>query len=230
MQPYIFPYIGYFHLIQAIDLFVFYDDVHFIKRGWINRNKLLNNGQEWLMTVPLHKASQNDLIKDVVIHPELYPSWKEKTLQTIQHAYAKAPYFEKVFPLIKTVFDNNSSQVSELAIASIIKVYDYLGVPFAYSRSSEISPETRGMGRADRLIQIIKDQGYTNYVNAAGGRELYDKGYYNDRGVSLFFVNSKEIRYQQFNEPFIPYLSIIDVLMFNDIPEAKKLLNAYELV
>ena len=136
MQPYIFPYIGYFQLVYATDVFVFYDDVNFINRGWINRNRILLNGKEQLFTIPCKDASQNKLIKDIeVLHD---PKSMQKTLATIQAAYKKAPFFADVYPLMENIFGvQYEISISQLAIDSVISVCDYLGVIRKFKISSE---------------------------------------------------------------------------------------------
>lgn len=98
MQPYLFPYIGYFQLLNAVDMFVVFDDVNFIKKGWINRNNILVNRQKYLFTVPLKDASQNKLIKEVQIADD---GWQEKFLKTVAQSYKKAEFFDEAFALIE---------------------------------------------------------------------------------------------------------------------------------
>jgi len=212
MQPYLFPYIGYFQLIYAADIFVFYDDVNYINRGWINRNNILLNGKAQLFTVSCIDASQNKLIKDIdVLIDKAIP----KLLTTISNAYKKAPYFADVFPVIeKTFLADKEPSVSKLAINSVINVCEYLNLQRAFKVSSE-SYDNRELKKADRLIDICHIEGIHSYINPSGGRELYSKEYYSERGVALNFLIPEKIEYAQFGGPFVPWLSIIDVLMFN---------------
>jgi hypothetical protein len=216
MQPYIFPYVGYFHLIEATDKIVFYDDVNFIKSGWINRNRILINGKDSLFSIPLLKASSFKLINKTEPHPSLFPTWKRKFIKTIEQNYSKAPFYDDTCNLIESVLDLHYENIADLAINSIISVYEYLGKEIKWTKSSACSPTTKGMDKADRIIQIAKDMGYRKYVNAIGGQELYDKECFNNQGVHLNFVQSQYIEYKQFNDDFVPWLSIIDILMFNN--------------
>lgn len=227
MQPYIFPYLGYFHLIKASDLFVFYDDVNYINRGWINRNKILLNGKEFMFTVPLSKASQNKLINQILLANN--DKWKEDFYKKITHAYKKAPYFSIIIDLIKSVFSSELNTISDLAIKSIISVCDYLGMSFKYTKSSLCSPDTVAMPREKRLIEISKHQGYKMYINSIGGQALYTKDYFQSNGIELKFIISDSLEYNQFANNFIPNLSIIDVMMFNDPIAIKALLNKYTI-
>lgn len=225
MQPYVYPYIGYFHLIEASDRFVFYDDVHYITRGWINRNRILLNGKDYLFTVPVSNASQNRLINETSV--AIDDVWKDKFHKTLIHSYGKAPYFSQVVDVIMSVFSARYGSVSDLAIKSVLSVYEYLGMQINYTKSSECSPETKGMDKADRLIEISKRQGYKMCVNAAGGINLYSKDYFEAKGVELGFVKSDPIEYRQYTNDFVPWLSIIDVMMFNDVATIRALLAKY---
>jgi len=230
MQPYIFPYVGYFHLIEATDKIVFYDDVTYIKGGWINRNRILINGKDTLFTIPLLKASSNKLISETELHPTLYPVWKIKFLKTIEQNYSKAPYFAEIYNLIDSVLDLKSKNTTDLAINSISAIYNYLNKEINWTKSSICSPETKGQEKADRIINITKDLGYVKYVNSNGGQELYSKSYFNNEGLQLNFVQSKNITYKQFNKDFVPSLSIIDLLMFNEKKTIKEQFTAYNIV
>ncbi|WP_353894438.1 WbqC family protein [Proteinivorax hydrogeniformans] len=227
MQPYIFPYLGYFHLIQSSELFIFYDDVNYIKRGWINRNKVLCNGKELLFTIPVQKASMNKLIME--ISPLIEKAWIDKFYNQLYHSYRKAPYFDEAIEPIMSIFDTKHNTISDLAIESITTIYSYLGINFKYNKSSICSPETRGMDKADRLIEITKKHGFENYVNAPGGKQIYSKDYFASKGVNLSFIKSSNVSYSQYSEKFVDGLSVIDVIMFNSKEETKKLLSFYTI-
>jgi hypothetical protein len=227
MQPYVFPYIGYFHLIDASDLFVFYDDVHFIKRGWINRNRILLDGNDYLFTLPVANASQNKLINETLL--SIDDEWKKTFYKTLTHSYRKAPFFSSAMDIINSIISTRYCNISEFAINSIVSIYDYLGMELNYTKSSVCSPETKGMGKADRLIEISKRQGCKRYVNAAGGINLYSKDYFKDKGVELGFVKSDPVEYKQYANEFVPGLSIIDVMMFNDVKTIRELFSKYDI-
>ncbi|MFT6214007.1 MAG: hypothetical protein ACJAS3_000396 [Roseivirga sp.] len=222
MQPYIFPYLGYFHLIDATDKIVFYDDVTYIKSGWINRNKILINGKDSLFTIPLLKSSSNRLINLTELHPTLFLDWKSKFLKTVKQNYSKAPYFTATYDLIDKVLDLRHRNIADLAINSIATIYDYLDKEINWTKSSICSPQTKGFERSDRIIQITKDFGYEKYINAVSGQELYSKEFFMTKGIQLDFVISEKCIYQQFDHDFVSELSIIDILMFNDKKSIKK--------
>lgn len=229
MQPYIFPYIGYFQMIGAVDFFVFYDDVHFINRGWINRNRILVNGKPTYITITLKEASQNKLINEISIFEEqkCFP----KILKTIEQNYKKAPHFEVVYNLIKKIFDKKYENIGLLAAESVKEVCNYLDLKTKFSYSSEKFLNTKDNERADRLIKITKSLGSDTIINAIGGQALYDKIEFKEKGIDLFFIKTEEFSYPQLSvEEFQPHLSIIDVLMHNSKEEVKKLLSKYQLI
>lgn len=229
MQPYFFPYIGYFQLIKAVDIFVFYDDVNFIKKGWINRNKILVNNKEYLFTIPLNKISQNNTIKETDINLETFKSWKENFYKTLEYNYRKAPYYDNVIELIKTILNKDCISISELAILCVVQVSKFLSLNTKFVIASE-RYDNRGLQRQNRLIDICKKEDATQYINALGGQELYDKNSFKEEGIELSFIKSLPIYYQQFNSEFIPWLSIIDLLMFNSAEEVNEMLNKFELL
>ena len=227
MQPYTFPHLGYFHLAEASNLFIFYDDVNYIKKGWVNRNRILANGNAHLLTVPLQQASQNRSINETRVSSD--DNWAQKFDRTIIHSYQNAPFFQEVHQLIKeTIFSDNSS-IADLAIRSIVNTYRYLGLALNHDRSSSCSPMTKDLGKAERLIQLCKQTGFARYVNSPGGAQLYCKDHFKDNGIELGFIDSDFAQYAQFKEPFTPSLSIIDVLMFNEPARVRKLLASYEV-
>ena len=228
MQPYIFPYIGYFQLINTVDKFVFYDDVNYIKRGWINRNKLLINQEEKLFTIPVLKASQNKLINEIEI--EIDEKWLQKFNTTLEQNYKKAPFFDSTYQLIQDIFSTNHKSIADLAIDSIIKISNHLELTTVFEKSSFNYSDSKGLEKANRLINITKKNEATTYINPAGGKELYDKAYFKTAGVELLFIQNEITEYDQKIADFIGGLSIIDVLMFNSKKEIQNLLTNYQLV
>jgi len=229
MQPYLFPYIGYFQLINSADKFIFYDDVNYIKQGWVNRNRILVNNTDFMITVPLEKANSFCLIKDTKINHALYNKWKIKTLQTILHSYKRAPFFDVSYNLIKEVFDKDYVFISQLSIESTIRTSEYLGIETNFFISSGRYQNVE-LNREERLINICRSENGDHYINATGGQEIYNKEYFRERGIQLNFIKPLSITYNQFGANFIPWLSIIDVMMFNSREEIKKMLNHFELI
>ena len=228
MQPYIFPYIGYFQMINAVDTFVFYDDVNFIKRGWINRNKILINGKDTLVSIPLIKASQNKLINEIDIFFDT--NMRKNLISKIENAYKKAPFYDEVIGLIRDIINADISNIGEYAANSIVSVSNYLEIDTKFHYSSILSPESKGMNRADRLIHICQNLGAEEYINSIGGQELYEKKYFLENQIDLSFIKTLDFEYKQFKDPFVPLLSIIDVLMFNSKVKIQKMLTNYQLI
>jgi len=229
MQPYFMPYIGYFQLINTVDKFIFYDDVTFIKQGWINRNQILINNQASLFSVPLSNASSHVLIKDVLITEKTYEKWKKSFLNSILFSYKKAKNYQAVFNLIHGILEQKPKTISELAIRSVIEVSRYLGIKTEFEVSSEVYQNTHLSGQ-NRVLDICENEKAKTYINPIGGVELYSKSVFLEHGMELFFIQSNKSVYRQFSGEFVPFLSIIDVMMFNDIDEIKQQLKSFDLI
>lgn len=230
MQPYLFPYLGYFQLINVVDKFIFYDDVNFIKQGWVNRNKILLNGNEFLFTIPLEKESSFKLITETEINGNLFKNWKIKFNRTLTQAYKKAPNFEIVYGLISSALEMHSLAISDLACESINLVCDYLGIHTKRVKSSDQDYENNILKASHRVIDICIKESASDYFNPMGGKELYSKEEFLLKGLNLHFICSKLKTYKQFNNDFISSLSIIDVMMFNSKNEILNMLDYYEIV
>lgn len=226
MQPYFFPYIGYFQLINAVDKFVVYDDVNYIKRGWVNRNRIALNGEAHLFTVPVLKASQNVCIAHIAVDPD--QKWREKLLLTVKHAYKDAPQFKSVFPLVEKVVSYQCFSIGEYASNSITSVLEYLHISATIVPSSAVYCNQNLKG-SERILDICKKEGAKMYINPPGGSELYNKQDFEQSGIVLKFINMEPLSYVQQGNEFIANLSIIDVLMFNSVTDVVHMLNAYIL-
>ncbi len=225
MQPYFFPYIGYFQLIKSVDKFIFYDDVNFIKNGWINRNRILINGKPSYFTVTLNGASPFMLIKDVK-----FTDNRTKLLKILENTYRKAPYFYETIECLKPVFDIETTFINELAIESVKAVSRYLDIKTLFKRSSEIYEDTKGMEKTARLKEICHRNNASEYHNPIGGTELYFKDNFAEAGIDLKFIKTNDIIYKQFKNDFVSNLSIIDLMMFNSKEQIKEFLDKYELI
>jgi hypothetical protein len=227
MQPYFFPYLGYFQLIEAVDNFVHYDDVNYIKRGWINRNRVLINGAPSYLTVPIDSASQNVAINKTLTDES--QQWRTKTLKQMELSYRRAPQFESAIEIFKEVVFSPVGSISELGIRSVEMVVDYLGIKVQFHRSSSFNMLDRGLDRQERLVELSKKIDCDEYINPEGGQDLYDSEYFNQRGINLKFLYSKCPEYVQFKDEFVPALSILDVLMFNSKEQILEQLGSYQL-
>jgi hypothetical protein len=224
MQPYFFPYIGYFQLINAVDTFLVYDDVNFIKQGWINRNRIVMNGSPLLFTLDLKGASSFKKICEIEIG-----SNTDKIQKTIEQAYKKAPFFADVYPIIQEILVLKENNLARFVTNSIVKISQFLKLKTKFEISSEknITKDSQGQ---ERIIEICKYFNAEKYINAIGGIELYSNSNFEKEGIRLFFLKSNEINYRQFNDKFIPSLSIIDMLMFNPVGIVSEFLRNYELI
>jgi hypothetical protein len=226
MQPYFFPYIGYFQLINAVDKFVLLDDVNFINRGWINRNRILVNNKEYLFSVPIKKVSQNKLIIECELSDEL---WQKKFLKTVEMNYKKASFFEQTYQLITDIVNFEERNLSRFIYNHINKIFDYLNIKINIAPTSSIY-QTYGLKAQEKIIEICKKEKATQYINPIGGMDLYENKRFLEENIQLGFLKTNEINYSQFNSNFIPWLSIIDVMMFNSKQVVIDFLTQYNLV
>ncbi|QQZ37589.1 WbqC family protein [Pseudomonas sp. SK2] len=222
MQPYLFPYAGYFSLIRQVDKFVFYDDVNFIKGGWINRNRLLVGGEARYFTVPLSGASPNLKINEVKVQARAV--WERKLLACIQQSYSKAPNFKKAFDCVREVLGfNEFENIAQLAKRSIIISAERMGLAVDFVESSAIYGNQH-LSASSRVLDICLKEGADIYVNQPGGRSLYDSLEFSSKGIALRFNDAPLRAYKQFSEHFTPGLSVLDMMMFNSFEECGSLI------
>lgn len=225
-QPYLFPYIGYFQLINAVDLFVLADDFQYVKGRWINRNYILLQEQPYLFTVPLKKASQNKNINSIEMRIDNI--WVDRFLMTLKQAYGKAPCFGMVFPVLEEIMKSDKTYISELIHYSITALNRYLEITTPLKLSSE-NYQTDDKKREWKIFEICGKENADRYINLIGGVELYDKAFFKENGLELQFLKPELKAYDQFDKEFIDRLSIIDVIMFNTPEQVHELLECYEL-
>jgi len=229
MQPYLFPYIGYFQMINAAEKFVFYDDVNFIEYGWINRNDILLNGKSWKFSVPLYHMSSFALINATKIDRVNYERWLSKFLKTIEFNYKKAPFYKEVSELISTVLTPEVAMISELAKRSVTLSSSYIGIKTLFTDSSTIYNNSELKAKY-RLFDICKKENAGTLICPIGGSsDLYHKEEFAEQNINLFFIKTHDHSYKQFYNTFVPNLSIIDVMMFNSPAEIRNLLEQYTL-
>jgi hypothetical protein len=213
MQPYLFPYAGYFQLIAVVDKFIFYDDVNFIKNGWINRNRLFLASDVRYFTVPLRGASPFKKINEIAILPGNV--WQKRIIDTVRQSYSKAPFFKEVDSLVSDILFLSENKIGNLAKASVIAVCNYLGINTQFVMTSAAYENSEMSGTA-RIIDICHREKSQFYFNLSGGRTLYSEDLFKSENIKLNFIENEPMRYQQFTNEFHSGLSIIDVLMFND--------------
>jgi hypothetical protein len=225
MQPYFFPYLGYFQLIAAVDRFVFLDDVNFIKQGWINRNRILINGQPSYITVPLRHASPNRNINEIEVDPD--ERWRKKLLKSVEQSYRKAPNYDEGFSLFHSVMTSSCSNIAELAKTSVRAICDAIGMNVEWV-SSSTKYENRSLKGQERIIDICRQEHANVYVNASGGRGLYTSADFSGYQIQLQFCDPVLSEYPQPGVAFVPGLSILDVLMHNSTAVTKKLASHFD--
>ena len=226
MQPYFFPYIGYWQLMNAVDTYVIYDDVNYIKNGWINRNKILVNGKPTYFNLQLLEASPNKRINEIKINSN--PLFKNKNIKKIELSYKKAPFFNETFPLIKEILEYDDNNLALYLGNQIIKIANYLDMKTNFIFSSNLEKDNN-LKNKDKVIDICKVLKANEYYNAIGGKSLYNKKEFKEKGIKLSFLKTQQIEYKQFSDKFVDNLSIIDILMFNSKNDSIELLQKYEM-
>ncbi len=215
MQPYFFPYIGYFQLIAAVDIFIVYDNIKYTKKGWINRNRLLQNDQDVTISLPLKSDSDYLDIRDRVLASDFK---REKLLNQIKEAYRRAPYFSETFPLVEGMVRHEEANLFLFLHHAITKACEHLGIKTDIRVSSDIAID-HDLKNQDKVLALCAAVGASTYVNAIGGTQLYSRETFRKKGVELKFIQSRPFEYAQFGNAFVPWLSIIDVMMFNSTEE-----------
>ncbi|WP_176314457.1 WbqC family protein [Burkholderia vietnamiensis] len=223
MQPYLFPYLGYFQLAAAVDRFVFYDDVAFIKNGWINRNRILLSGCAHYLTVPLAGAGSSHRIGDVRMQPR--ERWLPRLRESLRHAYARAPYYPTVSALFERVVSYETDSIGDLAAHSVVEVCRFVGIGPEFVATSSGYGNDALKGQA-RVLDICARERARTYVNLPGRRNLYHRAAFAETGLELEFIEPGLPAYPQFGAAFVPGLSILDVLMFNHVDKVRAMLHA----
>lgn len=228
MQPYFFPYIGYFQLIKAVDQFVVYDDVQWIKGGWINRNRILAQGMPHYITLPLQKDSTFLNINQRILSADI-DKQKSNIFRKVEAAYRTAPQFQEVMEMISECFACADRNLSGFVVNSLRVCCEYLKIKTPLILSSQLGLDTKLRGQ-DRVLEINAIMGATHYINLIGGTGLYSKEIFSEKGLHLTFLRPRNIVYNQSQKGnFVPFLSIIDVLMFNNPLRCSQMLEEYEL-
>ncbi len=231
MQPYLFPYIGYFQLINAVDNFVVYDDVQYIKNGWINRNAVLQSGgnaSSAQFTFSVRHDSFEKKINERQ-YSDAFPIEAKRFLKTLYYTYHNAPYYVDTVELIQDILAYSNYRISQYNAYSLQKISEYLDIKTKHLLSSALKIPSE-LKAQDRVIWLCKHLGATTYINAIGGQNLYSKEVFTREGLQLHFLRAGDILYRQFDNEFVPNLSIIDAMMFNSPEEIQDMLKAYDLI
>ena len=227
MQPYFFPYIGYWQLIRAVDRFVIYDDVNYIKSGWINRNRILINGAPAYLTLPLEQASSHRRICDINLQQS--GIWRSKLLKTLELTYRRATCFDEVFPVLAEIIGNQTDNLAEYLTHQLQAMSAFMGLTTQFIVASKDHQKADLEGHA-RVIDICRREKASIYINPQGGQNLYDPATFLKQGIDLHFIIMQALPYRQASPEFLTYLSIIDALMALGPDAIKTHLDAYHLI
>jgi len=229
MQPYFLPYIGYWQLIQSVDKFVIYDDVEFSKGGWINRNRFLKNGKDEYFTIPLRKDSDFLKIGDRHISDSFFEKDRFKLLRKIISAYNGAANYKQGCDIVQKCFECSEKRLFDFIKSSIFLVCDLLNIKTEIVTSSSLKIDS-SLRKHHRVIEICKKLGADTYINPIGGVDIYSKDVFKAEGVEIFFQKTDDIFYSQFGNEFVPNLSVVDMIMFNDLEFVKHSLSRFKLL
>ncbi|MBD1390847.1 WbqC family protein [Neiella sp. HB171785] len=229
MQPYVFPYIGYFQLINAVDRFVVHDDVQWIKGGWINRNRILVQGKAHYITFPLKKDSTLLAINERQLSADC-DQHKAKILRQIQGAYGKAPYYQQAIDVVAQSLATPLTNMALFATHTLQTCCQYLAINTEFVTSSQLAKNNALHGQ-NRVLELNQLMAASHYINPIGGTALYNRDDFAKRHIKLSFLQPSNIVYQQVgNHQFVPFLSIIDVMMNNSVEQIRGYLAEFELV
>jgi|SRR5215469_5254680 len=227
MQPYFLPYVGYYQLIGSVDVLIVYDNIKYTKKGWINRNRFLLNGKDVMFSLPLKSAADHLSIKERELAPDFN---RDKLLNQLRGAYGRAPYFSQAFPVIEQIVREKESNLFNFLHQSIVRVCSKLGIVTRIRISSDVAVDHNLKGQ-DRVLALCKAVDTDVYINAIGGTDLYSKQDFQARGIELKFIRSRPFTYGQLGNEFVPWLSIVDALMFNPLDKVQDCIRSnYDLV
>lgn len=224
MQPYFFPYLGYWQLIAAVDVYVVYDDVNFVKRSYINRNEILNGQDRQRFTLEVLNVKSDEKINNILVGTN-----KHKLIKTLQRNYSRAPNFSEAFALLHRILSQPEKNLAKFLAYSISEICNYLNIKTQLIISSSINKNESLKGQ-EKIIDICSILNVDHYINAIGGVDLYSKDEFSKKNIKLNFLDPETKAYAQFKEPFQKNLSIIDVLMFVNRFEVKQYLTSYKLI
>lgn len=232
MQPYIFPYIGYFQLINYTDKWVIFDDTQYISKGWVNRNRILHPdiNKEWqYFTVPVKKHSRESRITDIEINDD--KKWRDEFLGKLTSYKKKAPYYLETIQFVGDCINYKNSSLTDWVIYTLDKTCAYLNVPFNYSIYSGIEVDTDNINHAGQWALEISDAlGADEYVNPVGGYNIFNENEFLERNIALCYLKANIKPYIQRRGNFVPGLSIIDIMMWNDKEMICEMLSDFEII
>jgi hypothetical protein len=226
MQPYFLPYLGYFHLVDAVDAFVILDTVKYPKGGWVNRNRILIEGVDRWLTLPVSSSASSISDKSYVVDHRDVTGLQ----RMVSRAYPRSPRLGEFQGLLAEWWHSPIRKVSETNMFFVRGIMERLGrVLPRFVNASSI--QTDGATGQERILKIAQNLGATSYVNLIGGQRLYQKSAFNAAGMELFFVRSQFLEYTQKSPEFVPGLSVLDFFL-NETRDAESWIGpeSYSLV
>ncbi len=228
MQPYFLPYIGYFQLIAAVDVFIVYDNIQFSKKGWFHRNRMLQNGKDEYFSLPLKKDSDYLDVRDRSLS-DTWPAERDKLLRKIKENYRKAPYFETTYPWLEVIFQYEDANLFGFLFHSLQQVCERLQIKTPLLVSSTL-PIDHSLKSQDKVLALVKAAGGSSYLNPIGGWDLYATEHFAGEGIALEFHKARSLTYDQGKGEFVPWLSILDLLMFNSVEQVISWLDNFDIL
>lgn len=236
MQPYLFPYLGYFQLMNCVDTYVFYENVQYIKNGWVNRNRIFVNVKKNQTHYFTFSVAKEHYKKN--IDQRHYSNLKEdcnKLKRNLFQSYRDALNFEEAYELIEDILDFQNDNVAYFNMNANHKIAEYLGVTTKITcmetvKDAAFWEKFTQLNHEDKVIHICKYFKENSYINAINGMSLYHRDFFAAKGIDLKFIKMKEVEYSQFSKQFVPCLSILDVIMHNKLQDSKEMLERYQLI
>jgi hypothetical protein len=227
MQPYFFPYIGYYQLLAYSDIFYIYDDTHYSKGGWYTRNRVLHNVKTYeYINVSVERPRLNEMLNNVRLkkkHDDLVSILGKLTIYK-----KRAPYYQRVVEIVRNVFADSSETLVSINVTSLTAVSEYVGIEYFIGYSSTLNYD-RNCSAEDKVIEINREIGSTEYINLPGGRDLYHKTRFESAGINLIFMDLPHFEYETHPFQYIPNLSMVDVLMWNSPEDIRKYINDHRV-
>ncbi len=230
MQPYFFPYVGYYSLIKKTDEFIIFDTVQFIRHGWIERNRILKPNEGWqYIQVPLVKNKREVLINELEIRNS--EPWRDKLKAQLHHYKKRAPYYSDCMDVIDSCIALQTDSIVELNEKILKVTCQYFDIKFESQIFSKMDLVINEVKEADEwALNISKAMGAKEYINPPGGKDFFNKEKYLQNDIELTFLGNNIQQYKQRRETFEPGLSIIDLMMFNDVTSINELIDDTKIV
>ncbi len=230
MQPYFFPYIGYYSLIKNTDKFIIFDTVQFIRHGWIERNRILKPKEGWqYIQAPLIKHRRETIINEIEIRNT--EPWREKIIAQLQHYKKNAPYFSECMDVVNSCLSLQTDSIVKLNEHILRLTCQYLNLDFNCEIFSEMDIQIDHVKEADEwALNISKFVGANEYINTPGGKDFFDREKYLQKKIELTFLGNNVMQYKQRRPIFEPGLSIIDLMMFNDVATINTMIDDTRII